>query len=94
MAKLEYDRPYTLKIAGRAYTVRSADAQEHVFRVAVYTDRKISETLRSGFVNREDAAIISALSIADELFRAQDDNTRLRRELWQLKNACKDIEAK
>lgn len=85
--KLANDRVYTLRIAGKDYTIRSADDQDHVRRMALYADRKITETQRSGFVNREDAAVIAALTLADELFTAQDDNTRLRRELWQLKNS-------
>lgn len=88
--KLSNDRVYSLRIAGKDYTIRSADAPEHVHRMAVYVDRKITEMAHSGFVNREDAAVISALTLADELFTAQDDNTRLRRELWQLKSAQKD----
>ena len=37
----------------------------------------------SGFLNRESAAVIAGLTVADELLTAQDDNTRLRRELMQ-----------
>lgn len=75
------EKSYTLRIAGRDYTVTSADAPERVRRVAVYIDRKIAETGASGFVNRESAAVIAGLTVADELLTAQDDNTRLRREL-------------
>ena len=46
-------------------------------------DRKIAETGSSGFLNRESAAVIAGLTVADELLTAQDDNTRLRRELMQ-----------
>ena len=85
------DRTYTLRIAGRDYTTTSGDAPEHVRRVAVYVDRKIAETQSSGFVNRESAAVIAALSIADELLTAQDDNTRLRRELMQARQELNEI---
>ncbi|MBE5786957.1 MAG: cell division protein ZapA [Clostridiales bacterium] len=74
---------YTLRIAGRDYTLTSTDSPDHVHRMAVYVDRKIAETGSSSFVNRETAAVIAALSMADELLGAQDDNTRLRRELLQ-----------
>ena len=77
------ENSYTLHIAGRDYTLTSSDAPEHVRRVAVYVDRRIAETSASGLVNRETAAVIAGLSIADELLNAQDDNTRLRRELMQ-----------
>ncbi|MBQ7655511.1 MAG: cell division protein ZapA [Clostridia bacterium] len=83
------ERTYTLRIAGKDYTITSADAPEHVRRMGVYVDRRIAETASSSFVSRESAAIIAALSIADELISAQDDNTRLRRELLEARQALK-----
>ncbi|MBR6707862.1 MAG: cell division protein ZapA [Clostridia bacterium] len=90
------EKVYSLKIAGRDYTIRSADAPEHVRRLAVYTDRKLTEILRSGFVSREDGAVIAALSLSEELLNAQDEITRLRRDLYfamQAKNAASDTGA-
>ena len=83
------ERAYTLRVAGKDYTITSADAPEHVRRMGVYVDRKIAETASSGFVSRENAAIITALSLADELITAQDDNTRLRRDLLEARQALK-----
>ena len=85
------ERTYTLRIAGRDYTITSADAPEHVRRVAVYIDRKIAETASAGFVNRESAAVIAGLTVADELLTAQDDNTRLRRELMQARQELQEL---
>ena len=82
---------YTLRIAGRDYTLTSADSPEHVKRVAVYVDRKIAETGSSGVVNREGAAVIAGLAMADELLTAQDDNTRLRRELMQARQELYEL---
>lgn len=94
MSKTMTGTAHSLRIAGRDYTITSTDSPEHVRRAAVYADRRISETASGGFVNRENAAVIAALYIADELLTAQDDNTRLRRELMlarqelqQIKNA-------
>ena len=84
------DQTYTLRIAGRDYTLTSSDAPEHVRRVAVYMDRKLAETASSGFLNREAAAVIAGLSIADELLTSQDDNTRLRRELMQARQELQE----
>ncbi|MBE5771729.1 MAG: cell division protein ZapA [Clostridia bacterium] len=85
------EKSYTLRIAGRDYTLKSTDSAEHVRRVAVYVDRKIAETGSSGFVNRETAAVIAGLSMADELLTAQDDNTRLRRELMQARQELNEL---
>ncbi len=85
------ERRYTLRIAGRDYTITSSDAPEHVRRVAVYIDRKIAETASAGFVNRESAAVIAGMTVADELLTAQDDNTRLRRELLQARQELQEM---
>ena len=85
------ERTYTLRIAGRDYTITSGDAPEHVRRTAVYLDRKIAEMASSGFVNRETAAVLAGLTIADELLTAQDDNTRLRRELMQARQDVQEL---
>ena len=85
------ERTYTLRVAGKDYTISSADAPEHVRRVAVYMDRKIAEMATSGFVNRESAAVIAGLTVADELLTAQDDNTRLRRELMQARQELQEL---
>ena len=85
------ERRYTLRIAGRDYTITSADAPEHVRRVAVYIDRKIAETASAGFVNRESAAVIAGMTVADELLTAQDDNTRLRRELLEARRELQEL---
>jgi len=82
---------YTLRIAGRDYTLTSTDAPDRVHRMAVYVDRKIAETGSSGFINRETAAVIAGLSMADELLSAQDDNTRLRRELLQARQELQKL---
>ena len=85
------ERRYTLRIAGRDYTITSSDAPEHVRRVAVYIDRKIAETASAGFVNRESAAVIAGMTVADELLTSQDDNTRLRRELLEARRELQEL---
>lgn len=85
------ERTYTLRISGRDYTITSSDAPEHVRRTAVYWDRKIAEMATSGFVNRETAAVLAGLTVADELLTVQDDNTRLRRELMQARQELQEL---
>ncbi len=85
------ERAYTLHIAGRDYTITSADAPERVKRLGVYVDRKIAEASTAGFVNRETAAVIAGLTLADELLNAQDDNTRLRRELLEARQELQEV---
>lgn len=83
MMNNEFKRTYNIKIAGKDYTLTTDDAPELVHRVAVYADRKITESTAGGLISRDRAAVIACLSMAEELLNAQDDNTRLRRELMQ-----------
>lgn len=49
--------------------------------MASLVDRKMRELMAAGIINREAAAVMAALTLADELIKSQDDNTRLRRKL-------------
>lgn len=71
----------SVQIAGREYTLTGVDSPEHTQRVAAFVDRKMRELMAGGIANREAAAIMAALTLADELINVQDDNTRLRRKL-------------
>lgn len=75
-----------IHLMGRDYTLLSDQQPEKVQRVARYVDRKMREvaiTTRAG-----DAMVptLTAMMLADELFRAQDENVRLKRELAERQN--------
>ncbi len=80
----------TVTVGGKEYTFMTTDSPAHVKRVAAYVDRLLMETTAAGAVGREMAAVVSALTMADELIKAQDDNTRLRRELSALRGETKE----
>lgn len=71
----------TVRVAGREYTLVSADSVEHLSRVAAYADRQITEMQFAARTSKENAAVLAVLNLADELMRAQDENARLRRSL-------------
>jgi Uncharacterized protein conserved in bacteria len=70
-----------LTVGGKDYTIVSEDAVEHVKRVGIYVDRKLSEIEKATKLPTNMAAVLTALNIADELLKAHDENTKLRREL-------------
>ena len=75
-----------IHLMGRDYTLLSDQQPEKVQRVARYVDRKmraVAITTRAG-----DAMVpmLTAMMLADELFRAQDENVRLKRELAERQN--------
>lgn len=71
----------SVHIAGRDYTLTSGGSAEQIQRVAALVDRKMRELMAGGVANRESAAVLAALTYAEELIRAEDDNTLLRRKL-------------
>ena len=79
----------TVRVAGKEYALVSSDSPEHISRVANYVDRRIMETAFATRMNKENAAVLVSLNMADELMKAQDENARLRRELNALRAAEK-----
>ncbi len=77
-------------VAGRDYTLASSDPTEHVRRVGVYVDRKIQEIEAASHLPSHMVAVLAALNIGDELLKAHDENTRLRRELMLLRQELRE----
>ena len=75
----------TLRVAGREYALVSSDSPEHLSRVANFVDRQISEAMFAARTSKENAAVLVALNLADELMKAKDENARLRREMDALR---------
>ena len=71
----------TVTVAGKPYTLVSADPQEHVRRVAAYVDRTLSETASATKLPSAQAAVLTCFRMAEELLKAQDENRMLQRRL-------------
>ena len=77
----------TVRIAGKEYTMSSYDSEDYVRRVAIYVDRKIKELSLATRLPAQDLAVLTSLNVADEMFKAHDENTRLRKELLETRHA-------
>ena len=75
----------TVRVAGKDYALVSSDSPEHLTRVAAYVDRQFTETTFATRMPRDTVAVLVCLNIADELMKAQDENSRLRREIAALR---------
>ncbi|MGQ0539246.1 MAG: cell division protein ZapA [Gemmatimonadaceae bacterium] len=63
-----------VRITGEEYTIRSDEAPEHVIAVAAHVDQAIKRVVDSGaMLEPHRAAILAALQITDELFKARED---------------------
>ncbi len=80
----------TVRVAGKEFALVSSDSPEHLSRVAAYVDRQITETVFATRMPKETVAMLVAMNITDELMKAQEENSRLRRELNALRQQGAD----
>ncbi len=68
----------TVRIAGEEHTIRSSADPEYTRQVAELVDDRIAEIRQvTGLIESHKAAILAALSIADEYFQARGELARL-----------------
>lgn len=79
---MDRPEPISVRVAGKQYRLRTTLDKATVVRAVEYINRRLQEaqTVSPG-TDGETAAIAVALSLAGELVRAQDENTRLHKEL-------------
>ena len=81
----------TVSVAGKNYTLVSNDPPEFVRRVAAFVDRKLSETAAVTNLPSGQAAVLTCFNLAEDLLKAQDENTLLRKQMEQLARTNKAI---
>ena len=81
----------TVTVAGRNYTLVSNDPPEYVKRVAAFVDRKLNETAAVTNLPSGQAAVLTCFNLAEDLLKAQDENTLLRKQMEQLARTNKAI---
>lgn len=71
-----------VQVAGKNYQLAGVEDEEHIAAVARLADRRIRETSSADpSLGAEASAVAAALSLADDLIKAQSLATRLRAEL-------------
>ena len=79
----------TVRIAGEEHTIRASAEPSYTRKCAKLVDDRIHQIrIQAGLIEGHKAAILAALSIADECFQAQDELERPRTNLpsrypWQ-----------
>ncbi len=77
-------RPIQVNIFGKEYTLKSDVGEEHIKNVARYLDEKMK--MFAGHLSKQDPlkiAVLSALNIADELFRERKEKELRQKETDQ-----------
>ena len=80
-----------VRVGGKEYGLVSADPPEYMHRVAAYVDRKLEETAMATRLPTNMVAVLVSLNMADDLMKSHDENSRLRRELNQLRQELAEL---
>ena len=83
----ESDRRTSVRVTilGDEYTIRSDARPAHTREVAEYVDRMIRQVMSAGtIVETHKVAILAALQITDELFRARSEGKELTAAVEEL----------
>ena len=72
----------TVRIAGEEHTIRASAEPSYTRKCAELVDDRIHQIkLQAGLIEGHKAAILAALSIADECFQAQEELEQVREDL-------------
>lgn len=67
-------------IAGQEYTMVAVEDETYVHRCAAHVDSQLRE-LSGSRLSQADAAVLTAMNIADQYFKEQEASENLRRQL-------------
>lgn len=70
-----------IHLMGHDYALLTDQQPEEVQRLARYVDRRMRELAITSRAGENMVSVLTLMTLADELFRAQDENNRLKREL-------------
>ena len=71
----------TMSICGEEYTLVAEESAAYMEKVGALVDKKMAELMDAVHMGRLDAAVLTAVNIAEELYKAQESAENLRRQL-------------
>lgn len=71
----------TMSICGAEYTLVAEEAPSYMEKVGHLVDSKMTDLMNETRVGFADAAVLTALNLADELNKAQEASDNLRRQM-------------
>ncbi len=83
-----------VNICGKEYVMAGFESEEYIHRVAIYVDRKMTE-LKGEYVNLNEnkLSVLTAINVADDLLKLQDQFDALTKEYEQLSEETKQLKA-
>ncbi len=81
-----------IRIAGKEYTLVGIESDEYLQKVALYIDRKMNEIMRvNSKLSTSMVAVLTAINVADDFFKAQESDRNFRSEATQLKEELEKL---
>jgi cell division protein ZapA len=72
-------------IGNKQYTIVGLESQEYISKVGKYIDGKMKELIKSdSALTIEEAAILTAINVADDYFKEKENSDSLRGEVAKL----------
>ena len=71
-------------IGGKDYTMIAAEDGDYVRRCAGLVDKHLGEVSAGGKLSQADAAVLTAMNIADLLMKEQETSENLRRQVKEI----------
>ena len=71
----------TMNICGEDYTLVAEENAAYMEKIGSMVDEKMRGLMDEARVSRNDAAVLAAVNLADELCKAQEGTENLRRQL-------------
>ena len=74
-------RSVEVQILGQRMVLKADDDPRHIERLASYVKRKVDEVSAHGPISNSKLALLAAINIADDYFRAIDEAREFRRQV-------------
>ena len=71
----------TMQICGHEYTLVAEERADYMKKVGSMVDQRMAELMEKSHMGRDDAAVLTAVNLADELLKSHDNAENLRRQL-------------
>ena len=71
----------TVTINDQEYTLVANEDTAYMTKVAALVDAKMREVMASGKISSADAAVLAALNVADDYYKAQEAAENLRKQI-------------
>lgn len=71
----------TVTIGGQSYTLVATEDGAYIKDVAAYVNRELDDVMENGKLSLSNAAVLTAMNIADKYFKERGISDNLRRQL-------------